>query len=363
MTDVELKVGGKIYSGWTGLRVERSLVHAAGAFSLQLTERWPGQPQRWTIEPGAKCELVLDGETAVSGSVDRSERELDARAHHVRVTGRDAAGDLVDCSALLPGDRTDSLAHRTLLQAARIFAEPYGVTVTDTVGVDQRAPDWEYGPGDTIWDTLSRAARQFAVYLMSDGKGGLVITRAGTVLHPVALVQGQNVESARFVRDDSRRFATYILRGQMATDGSIDMLAAALRPEATAVDENARFPRTLMFTPEDITGGITLQQRADWERNHRRGLSRQVMVTISGWSAGGQLWRPNELVEVQLPALGLERARLLAVTVAHRLDGDGARTELTLAPRDAYDLIAESKKNAAGSATAGVPQATLDMLK
>lgn len=364
MADVELKVGGKIYSGWTAMRAQRGLEQAAGAFTLELTERWPGQPQRWSIEPGAKCQLLLEGTPVITGYVDKVERSLSASSHAIQVSGRDAAADLGDCSACTGNDcRTDALRNQSLLQVAQALAGQYGVAVSDAAGVGGRIPAWRNGPGKSVWEVLSAGARQFAVYLMSDGLGGLVITRAGQTRHPARLVQGENILSARFTRDDSQRYWRYILRGQSGTDGSIGTSAEMVSGgEAIVIDDSVRKPRTLIFQPE-ISALVTLKDRAQWERNHRRGMSRRLEVTVQGWSALGQVWRPNEMVTVDLPIWGLEAVPLLIVSVDQSLSSRGRITQLTLAPREAYDLLPEGADNSNSDSLAGLPQEALELLQ
>ncbi len=346
MPDVQLKVGPKLYSGWTAMRRQGSLERAAGAFALQLTERWPGQPRRWAIEPGAACELRLDGQTVITGHVDKVERTLDAEQHQITVTGRDAAGDLVDSSALLPGDKIGSLRQVTLAQAINILAGPFGVRAIDKANASKRIEVSIDAP-ETVWDTVERYARQLAVYVTSDGRGHLLITRAGTTTHPARLVQGENILSARFVRDDSGRYHRYIARNQNPTNGTLEMTPEQVsQQEARAADVGARSPRVRLLGEGANTDGVALQQRVDWERNHRRGLSRRLIITVPGWSAQGRLWQPNEMAHVEIPLWGI-KGELLIVAVDQSLDEQGTRTELTLAPREAYDLLPVAAKPAA----------------
>lgn len=363
MPDVQLQVGGSIYSGWTAMRVERSIEQAAGAFALEVTERWPGQPLRWPIEPGARCALMLDGETVITGYVDSVERGLDAAQHNIRVNGRDAAGDLVDCSALQQGERLPSIHNQTLLQIVTSLAGYYGVAVTADVPVGSPFSTLDAEPGESVWDNISRAARMRALLILSDGIGGLVITRAGDSVNPVALVEGENVKAARLVRDNTARFSRYIALGQDRTDGSEDYFGAdAASPRAVIEDPAIRSPRTLLFVVDSLADGITLKDRVRWERNVRRGQGRRLEVTVQGWSAQGRVWRPNEMVQVSLPTLGID-GQLLIVAVAQSLDASGTVTTLTLSPREAYDLLPEAPAENAGGSVAGVDAATLELLK
>lgn len=349
MPEAILIVDAKRYTGWTALRVQRSIEQAVGAFALQVSERWPGQAAKWVIEPGAKCQLLLDDAPVITGYVDAVSRELGAERHAITVQGRDKAADIVDCSAMLDGDRTSDLFGQSLSQAARMLCKPFGVGVTDRAGV-KAVPQRSVNPSETVWEHIERGARAAAAFVMSDGLGGLMITRAGTERHPVALVEGENILEARFTRDDSKRFSRYLVEGQ--TSGFIDEtelptdLSAA--PRVSIEDEHIGRYRVLVVEAEELSPGTLPLDRVRWERNVRRGKSRRVEVTVQGWSAGGRLWRPNELVNVRLPTLGLPQAELLVVSVEHTLDDQGTLTRMTLSPAEAYDLLPEGKKSSGG---------------
>lgn len=96
----ELLVGTSIYGGWQRVSVTRSIEQVANSFDLEVTERWPGQSTSRPIRPGEECTLKLDDETVITGYVDDAEPTFDRQSHGISVRGRDATGDLVDCSAV-----------------------------------------------------------------------------------------------------------------------------------------------------------------------------------------------------------------------------------------------------------------------
>ncbi len=67
-----------------------------------------------------------------------------------------------------------------------------------------------------------------------------------------------------------------------------------------------------------------------------------MSYTLQGWrDPKGALWRPNALVKVEDPWLGIERD-LLIVSAAFTLsETGGSTTELELAPKEAYELLPE----------------------
>ncbi|MDE7370600.1 MAG: hypothetical protein K2N07_02450, partial [Desulfovibrio sp.] len=63
--DIRLEVAGQLWGGWTSIEIRRGLEQCAGTFSLDLTDRWPGQESRRSmLQPLRRRKLRM--ETATS---------------------------------------------------------------------------------------------------------------------------------------------------------------------------------------------------------------------------------------------------------------------------------------------------------
>ena len=96
---VAIIIGGSAHVGWTEATVTRSLETISGSFAVTLTEREPGERTPRTIRPGDECRVELAGDAVIQGYVDAVTVDYDSRGHTIAIRGRDATGDLVDCSA------------------------------------------------------------------------------------------------------------------------------------------------------------------------------------------------------------------------------------------------------------------------
>lgn len=332
----ELKVAGRIYGGWTRLRITRSIEQIAGTFELEMTERWPGQPQVTPIRPGRPCQVLLDGEPVITGHIDTVEPSYDAGSHSVRVTGRDKTGDLVDCAAIHRGGQWHNVAIDRL---ARDLIAPFGIGLvveTDTGGAFS---SFNIQEGESVFECLERAARMKALLLVSNPQGDLVITRAGRTVVPVMLEEGKTIKAARAEFSWKDRFSAYTVKGQ--TRGTDDFFGEnAAHPSATVRGDAINRYRPLIVLAEEHGHGATLRDRAEWEKNVRMGRGNRGVVTVQGWRhAGGALWQPNTLVRVRSPLLWLD-SDMLIVGCTWTLDERGTLTELTIARREAFDLLA-----------------------
>ena len=334
---VVLKLGGSDFGGWKSVTVERSIQQGTGTFRLSVTERYPDQITAWRIKPDAECRLLMDGHQAIHGFVDSVDRAFDKSSRSVEVRGRDKTADVVDCCASpteFKGLRLDAIASRLL--------QPYGIGVVVAPGTVLGAafPRWAVEPGETIWECIERAARQRALLVITNGDGDLVITGPGTSRFPTALVEGVNILSATFNVDHSQRFHTYKALAQ-SNDERWDKAESAAHLDDHIIDKSVRKPRTVVFSAEDIADGVTIKQRAIWERNVRRGRGMNVSVTVQGLSDPvGGLWMPNQMIPVWIPSFEV-RQDLLIVSTTSTDDENGKITELQLSPRSAWELLPE----------------------
>lgn len=338
---VEIKVGSAIYGGWKSCRIERGIEQIAGSFELGVSERWPGQDSPRQIRRGQACQVLADGDTVITGWVDDTFPAYTEQTHDFRVSGRDSTGDLVDCSAI---HKTGQWAKARLDQIVRDICKPFNIPIKVDAEIG-KAFGWSIQEGETAFECIERACRMCAVLPVSDGKGGLVLTRAATGKPVAELVEGKNILLASAEFGTKERHSLYIVKGQdRGSDDNQNTPETHAQVKGEATDSAITRYRPLIVLAESHGPHATYKQRAEWERNVRRGRSSRVNVTVQGWrNVSGQIWQPNTMVHLTSPWLGVDDD-LLIVSVAFSLDDQsGTRTELRLASREAFDLIVSSK--------------------
>lgn len=338
----EIKIGSQIYGGWKSGRIERGIEQIAGAFELSVSERWPGQDTPRQIRRGERCELLADGEVVITGWVDDVFPDYAEATHEFRVTGRDATGDLVDCSAV---HKSGQWANATLDKIVRDLCAPFKIQVKVEADIGKAFDSHSIQEGETAFECIERACRMRAVLPVSDGKGGLVLTRAKDGQAVAYLVEGVNIKAARGEFSSKERYSIYTIKGQdRGSDDNLDSPETHAQVKASATDSFVQRYRPLIVIAEEHGPHASYKQRAEWERNVRRGRSNRATITVQGWrNAAGQLWQPNTMVHLKSAWLGVD-ADLLVVGVVFSLDSQsGTRTELRLSDRRAFDLIVGKK--------------------
>jgi prophage tail gpP-like protein len=348
MSEIRLIVGGFRYGGWKSVRVTRSIESLAGAFDLEVADRWGGQDERWPIFEEDECSVEIDGQTVITGYVDRRSVALSATERTLSYSGRDAAAALVDSSAVL--DRW-TFRKASVLDIARKVAEPFGIPVSVQPGLELPAkPPAKFvvNPGDDAFGVIERAARLAGVLAVSDGVGGIRLTRAGAS-RAADLVEGKNILTASVEHDASQRFATYIVATQV--QGTDEAAGPVTRVRDTATDPGVRrTDRVLLIRPESGVTTDYARRRADWEARIRAARAEAVTILVVGWAQpGGGVWPVNALARVSSPSIGVS-GELLIATAEHRIDDTGGEiTQLRLVRPDAFDPEPEAIVRNTGS--------------
>ena len=347
----ELLIGGVKHLGWTSIAVSLSMARVSGTFSLTITEKYPGSPDKHIIKPGSRCEVRLAGKTVITGWVDKMSPSYGPDKHEIQVNGRDATCDLADCSHLGPPTQWKG---QTLLQIAEALCRPFNIPVRLETGVDQGQAfkDVKTNEGDSVLSFLARLCKKRGVFPVSYGDGALCLTNSlaakagGSIRHP------GNAENGSANVDDSNRFSRYIVKGQdsaKSPDGGWGGLmggtpeerrlyqAMYVSPSATVDDSAITRFRPKVILAESKGGMDAMQKRAAHEAAVRAGQSRRLSHVVTGWlHPGGDLWRINTLCNVQDELLGVSGLWLLE-TVNFKLSESGGTTStLNLVHPDAY---------------------------
>jgi len=336
--DVKLLIADKIHGGWKTVTITRSMETLAGTFNLTLSDRWPGQTTPRPVKAGSSCTLKIGDETVITGYIDDATPNVASGSHTVSVSGRDRAGDLVDCSVVqTPGEWKD----QKLTEIVRALCQPFDVNVDAEIDIGKAFSKFKLNEGETAFEAIDRACRMRAVLAMSDGFGGLNLTRADQAAHSNATLKtgkDGNVLKASGGSSMRDRFSKIIVKGQAAGN---DFTSAEdnAEPNAEAVDPGVNRYRPLIIIGEDQGDGATFLERAKWEASVRRARALKADITVQGWKHKTGLWRPLTLVAIDIPELGLTGDMLITSTTM-TLDGNGRTTRLSLAPAKAFELIA-----------------------
>ena len=364
---VSLLVNGSRYEGWLSVSIGHGIDQLAGSYSLEITDKWAGQTSGWAIQAGDSCVVKIGEDTVITGYVDVVDSTLDKESHSINVQGRDKTGDLVDCAVI---DREYSGQNFEFI--AVDVCKPFGIYVNTQLQSTEngysgkiekkeattggsKIPRQSTETGDTCHEFLKKIAGIQAVLLISDRQGGLLITRSGLAGRATdSLIEGENIKRIQFVNDFSNMFSNITVKGQAhrakTTHGqTLDAKESALaKGDVSRAKSNGAVGRyrPLVMQADQQADAARCQRVAEWEASTREAKSRAVHVTVQGWrQSDGLLWRVNTTTIVQSQSMRLNEEMLISnLTFSLDMQG-GSITELTLYPKEAFDLLPEMPKN------------------
>ncbi len=373
---IKLADAGVEWTRWTHASVSRDLQNISGGFELEyiddgriaqsLPDLLMPPPFFQIVRAGMACIISIDGETVLDGYIDDVNISWEASSLRASITGRDKTGDLVDCAALPDGP--SEFRKVDLLTVARTVCAPYGITASADVDIGETFERLALAPHETAMAFLEKGARQRSVLLVSDGIGGLLLTRGGTTRGAAPLTRPGNIAGGGLRSTWRTRFSDYYVKGQTdtrrATAGGAPALSSLVVPPSSGYEPNyavqttarsttlmtghARDPEITRYRPtvrltRSQSGMSTTQEQAEWALRVARGQADVLTYTVLEWRGNGELWRPNTRVQVTDPYADLDKEMLIA-GVHFTYGEDGQKTQLRLVGVTAYDRINEAQR-------------------
>ena len=382
---ISLRVDGQDYMIWTQASITRDLSEISHSFSLQCDDvaramaalppkaRPVMAPQmlRW----GQSCEILIDGESTLVGWIVDVMPVISGRQIGVSISGYDKTGDLVDCAAAPNGPME---WHGLKIEDyARKLCKPFGISVAVEADTGEPLKKISIDTGETVMSAIEKVTRKRGLLVVSDGVGGIILTRSGTTRAPADLKLGQSITEGRGQFSSRNRFSDVYVKGQIGgaagqrKSAPLDVTAApfsavpaqdtgpsgpdapsgkesrALAIQGHAQDKDVKRWRPTVKQVRSASLLKDAQAQAEWYVANARGASETVTYSYAGFRANGTLWRLNTLSHVSDPYQDIDKDLLIAGIVMN-YGPQGSVTELRLTGKEAYDIMAESD-DAAGS--------------
>ena len=294
----------------------------------------PGQPP--LIKRQDEVQVKIGDTVVITGHVLAAEPFYRRGDCGMRITGRDRTGDLVRSSAIHKGGQWKTA---TLERIAKDLAAPFGIAVVVDADIGAPIADFKISHGESVLDTLSRAARLRGVLVTRDDKGRLLLTKAGKERFEGVVRIGYNVIAMESVGTDEQRHSEYVAYGQSNYE-SVNDFDAARSLKATAKDTDIKRYLPLVINSDGNRTQAELQALVDHTVRVRRGHASGFKYTVEGWTFKGKPWPVNQRVAVFDEIAGFQGEELLIASVRHTCDlTEGDVTELLLRPVEAYDTV------------------------
>lgn len=353
---IRLTIGGHAHEHWDGWSVDSDLLTPSDAFELEVfTEGGASLPP--ALAEGVPCSLTLDGERVLTGVIDEIEEDISRQGHTVRITGRDRASILVDCSTPFVAMREASLS-----DIINQVVKPLGIDKVDIratkAGISRRV---QIEPGQSAWEALLQVAEANGLWPWMEPDGRLVAGGPDYEAAPVATLimrrdgQGNNVQRLSVRRSMPGRYSQITLLGQHGQydndgyDTSRSGLSSVVRDEALAKRGIFR-PKVVIDSASESQDMATTRARKLLADSRLDGFA--IRAVVHGHrNSNGTVWAPGQRVVVKSEPHQVDGTYFL-MSRTLRLTRQGAITELNLVEDKTWVLDARpAKKTRKGKAS------------
>lgn len=335
--DFVIRNGGVARKLETGFSFTRNIKMMNAGFEVVLID--PAQEILRAFGNGLESEIEINGDVIARANFDAFSFD-DSNGHVYRYSGRDRAGDLIDCSAVF-SDGGFERSNITLEAAIKDVLKPFNIPLTIATDTGKAFTKLSITPGDTVFNFIDQICKYRAVFPLSDGVGGLIIASVSDIRSGGQLVVGENVKSRTGGVNNADRFSIITVKGQADASEFGDAEAETLSgSEGKAYDPDVKRYRPLILQAEKDGFNLDMQARAEWEVRHRRFKGVELTYSVAGCEAAeGEYWKVNTLVPVKDAELGVARDMLISGLTISR-DEQGTMSQVTVAPAEAYDIPA-----------------------
>lgn len=312
--DITISITGEALqlTGWSGLQVVRALDSCADGFSFSFPwEATKTNRDRWRAYRTTSCVVRYQGQTVISGIIEKISSFWSAQRRELAVEGRSRSGLLLDLSA----EPVELTADFNAI-AARLSPDVSVIARPDIEDVSV-----QIDAGKDIYGVLSGIAAGRGYWGQPQSDGWLLFSKIRATPPIARLIEGESpLVSIETAHDLTKRFYRY--RTIVTVDGKTS--------SGEAIDRGVDPARDGQIVQTSSSADAI--EAATFQRS--RGIidGYTCVATVIGWTNGTSLWAPGQTVEVEAPsAMMYNRSTLIVKHATFQLDeSGGAITELDL---------------------------------
>lgn len=293
---VSLLINGNMHSDWSSYEIDSDFLTPADGWNVTLG--LPDGTFPSGVKKGALTEVKVGNDTVMTGRVDKVTRTAEKKQLSLRISGRDFAAALVDCSVPIFTAKQLSLA-----DVVAKVVQPLGITkirINATDGGSREKVNIE--PGDTAWDTLVQVASLSGLWPWFEPDGTLVIGGPDYSTTPVAtLIMRKSGSGNNLIRlteeeslNDSYSEITVLgqAHGTSVEDGRHSM-------KSTVTDPDFPFYRPKIEVACDVDSLAQVKFKARKALADARLQALTLNALVKGHrNSDGVLWKPGQRIHV-----------------------------------------------------------------
>lgn len=266
-------VDGVELTSWTACEIGRDLADIAGGYRVQFDDAVRDAAAGFGDQAGASAvhehmpvEIYVLGELVLRGHVEDIDTRVTPQEAAGTFSGRDLVGDLVDCVANPLGPV--EYRNVSLMSVAGSLVQPFGLSIDSDVDTGAPFTLVALDEGDAAMGSIEKLSRQRGILVVSDGVGGVRLTKAGQQTAAGALTFPGNVLSVETRISTRDHYSDWFVKGQFCS---------VLRP--------AKSPLSAASAPVDAVAGNGLTTFTDQESAATLRYGHAVDPAVGRWRA------------------------------------------------------------------------------
>lgn len=319
--DVRLLIGGFQIDTWDAVTIESSIDTPADGWSFSLFDQ-EGLQLPESVKGGAKVELYYGKELILRSVADKVTEAVDRNGYGLQITGRDLAGQLIDCSVPIFNGRQMSLD-----ELLKSVAQDTKVNVQNNSWLKNKV---SVEPGESVLDAITKAAAVTGQAVWFDAEGTLNIGdpfanpyQVQTPLKLMRYADDNNVLSLKYDEDVSNVYTHFKVLSQ-------DSNAKNILSE-TSVDTQYTHKRLKILTLSDIETKAEADAALKKIEKDNNLQAYSLVVQREGWTIDDKIWRQGFYVDVQTNRLIRATAKWMVTAYKLTLDRqNGLMSEIVL---------------------------------
>lgn len=298
---IRLVIGDIEINTWDNVSCDSQIDTPADSWNLTLF-RQGGQALPDSVQGAVKVQLFYGDEIVLTGIADRVSEAVKRDGYGLEISGRDFAGQLIDCSVPIFNGRQVTLEE--LLQRY-VLAGDFGSIIHDVRIQDN---SWlknkvSVEPSEALWDAIVKAAQVTGQHVWFEPDGTLSIgdpfANPYQVQESLRLIKPlnnqNNVLSLQYDNDVSNVFTELKVLSQ-------DSQAHSLLAQTTAQTQY-KFNRLKIISLGDIETQSEAEAALLKVKKDNDLEAYSLTATVHDWIIDGKVWRAGWYVNVETNAL------------------------------------------------------------
>lgn len=322
--EITLQIGGYQISSWDSISIDSQIDTPAENWNFKLFQV-NGDPLPKDIAGAKDIKVFYNKELVLTSIADKVAEAVSRDGYGLEISGRDLAGQLIDCSVPIFSGR--QLTLEALLNQFVMSGELAGLFK----GLNVQNKAWlknkvSVEPGEALWDAIAKAAAVTGQHVWLEPDGTLVVGDpfANPYMVQISLRlmkpldNSNNVLDLSYVNDVSSVFSEMKILGQ-------DSKGSHVLSTATSNTQYG-FNRLKIISMGDVETKAEADAALEKIKKDNDLQAYSLDATVSGWTIDGKVWTPGWHLNLETNALSNATAKWAVYGRTLMLSRDSGKT-------------------------------------